>query len=215
LVTAVTNRWYGLVKRVARAQKRGELDAVYTQRYFSAESDMTVPTAGAVVDELLKAFNPRTLLDVGCGTGVYIREFRARGISALGVEGSSHAIASAVCEAGAITQHDLRQPLHLEKRFDLVVCFEVAEHLPAAFAGVLAQSILRHGRDVAFSAAQPGQGGVDHINEQTSEYWIACFTQQGAVFDRDATDALRRAFRDREVVWWLPRNVLVFKAPVA
>ena len=38
--------------------------------------------------------------------------------------------------------HDLTMPIHLERRFDLVLCLEVAEHLPADSAPTLVDSLV-------------------------------------------------------------------------
>jgi 2-polyprenyl-3-methyl-5-hydroxy-6-metoxy-1,4-benzoquinol methylase len=65
----------------------------------------------------------------------------------------------------------LIQPLDLEKEFDLVVSLEVAEHLPASAADQFVNTLVKHGKKILFSAAIPGQGGQDHLNEQWPDYW--------------------------------------------
>jgi 2-polyprenyl-3-methyl-5-hydroxy-6-metoxy-1,4-benzoquinol methylase len=70
---------------------------------------------------------------------------------------------------------DLAYPLKLERQFDLVQSLEVAEHLPEQASEQFVDSLVRHGRLVLFSAATPGQGGENHINEQPWEYWRAKF----------------------------------------
>jgi hypothetical protein len=74
---------------------------------------------------------------------------------------------------------DLARPLELLRRFDLVQCLEVGEHLPAAASAILVESLVRHGDVVLFSAAPPGQGGTQHINERPLEFWRKLFYQSG------------------------------------
>jgi hypothetical protein len=50
---------------------------------------------------------------------------------------------------------DLRQPLPADRKFDLAISGEVAEHLPATLVGTLTSV----SDVVLFSAAIPGQGG--------------------------------------------------------
>ncbi|MDP6884692.1 MAG: hypothetical protein QF830_11185, partial [Rhodospirillales bacterium] len=47
-----------------------------------------------------------------------------------------------------------------ECRFSL----EVAEHLPPDAAETFVATLVAHGRLVLFSAAPPGQGGLNHVN---------------------------------------------------
>src|SRR5262249_60644531 len=63
---------------------------------------------------------------------------------------------------------DIAMPLACKRRFDLVVCLEVAEHLPTDSAANLLTNLCNAGDVVLFSAAIPGQGGVNHINEKVA-----------------------------------------------
>jgi SAM-dependent methyltransferase len=208
-LSAVMRLWYWLVKRSGRLRRISAIDAVYTPRYFRAEHDMTAPTAGVVVEVLIEHFAPRTVVDVGCGTAVYLREFERRGVDVFGLEGSSHAIAAALIDPGRIRQVDLARPLSPSGEFDLVICFEVGEHLPDSASRVLAATIASLGRRIVFSAARPGQGGVDHLNEQPGAYWIERFEHAGCRYEPELTTRLRHDLAARGSAWWLPRNALV------
>ena len=65
---------------------------------------------------------------------------------------------------------ELTGPISLGRQFDLVQSLEVAEHLPKTSAERFVQTLVTHGTRVLFSAAIPGQGGENHINEQPLEY---------------------------------------------
>lgn len=101
----------------------------------------------------------------------------------------------------------LVQPFSLDRRFDLIRCLEVAEHLDAAHADVFAESIARHGDIVLFSAAIPGQRGTDHVNEQWPSYWIEKFAQVGL----KAYDVIRpQIWTNRQVKVWYRQNIILF-----
>ena len=50
---------------------------------------------------------------------------------------------------------DLRRSFRLERRFDLALCLEVAEHLPAKAADAFVASLVELAPVVVFSAAMP------------------------------------------------------------
>jgi SAM-dependent methyltransferase len=139
---------------------------------------------------LIELAKPRSVLDIGCGTGEAVKDFRSHGIEALGVEGSLSAIQRSSCRE-FIRQHDLRRPLHLDRRFDLVWCFEVAEHIHQLYVDIFVDSLVSHGPIVALSAAPPGQGGEGHFNEQPQGYWIGKFSDRGFILQREWTEALQ------------------------
>jgi hypothetical protein len=60
---------------------------------------------------------------------------------------------------------------------------------------------------VLFSAAQPGQGGEDHINERPLSYWADIFEQMGYA----AFDCVRPEIADEhDVMPWYRYNSLIF-----
>lgn len=60
---------------------------------------------------------------------------------------------------------------------------------------------------ILFSAAVPGQGGNNHINEQWPEYWCQLFKALGY----DVLDPIRPRIReDKRVAWWYRQNILIF-----
>jgi SAM-dependent methyltransferase len=213
LVNALANGWFRLLKAWHRLRGRSAADAVYTDSYFSAEEAMTLSSAAAVVDCLLEELAPSSVADVGCGTAVYLAELERRGIEVLGYEWSEAALRRARVDPAKLRRQDLTQELVPEATYDLVICFEVAEHLPSAFSNRLAANVVSLGSTVAFSAAQPGQGGRDHVNEQPPAFWIATFEALGFHYREERTERLRAALRERDAAWWLPSNLLIFEAP--
>lgn len=141
VINAFANGWFWLLKKTSRFRNISDIDTVYRDGYFKAENDMTLPTADRVVQCLLDLFNPRSVADVGCGTGVYLREFHKQGIEIKGYEGSNYAIQAAKIDRSNIEQHDLREPLTVDKLYDIVICFEVGEHLPPNYADTLVRNI--------------------------------------------------------------------------
>ena len=102
---------------------------------------------------------------------------------------------------------DFEKPLHVEKRVDLAISLEVAEHLSPASAAGFVDSLISMSDVVAFSAAIPFQGGHHHLNEQWPEYWAALFEKRGYV----TIDCFRlRLWNERNIHYWYRQNLLLY-----
>ena len=180
----------------------------YDPSFFAAIADGSRRSASVVIDCLLKHFHPTSVLDVGCGVGTWMAEWRSRGVvDVLGVDGSYVDRAALQIPADLFRPEDISRPLDVGRRFDLVESLEVAEHLPESSADVFVDSLVRHGDTILFSAAIPGQGGVQHINERWPSYWIAKFRARGY----EVYDVMRPAiWNDDRIESWYRQNCLVF-----
>ncbi len=139
---------------------------------------------------VLNRFHPGSVLDLGCGTGRTLDYLLAQRLDAQGTEGSTKAISLAQ-HPEKIRRHDLEKPLDLGRRFDLLWCFEVVEHIRPAKVDVLLDTIALHSDLVVLSAARPGQGGDGHFNEQPPEYWIERMGQRGYQLLHEETESLQ------------------------
>lgn len=180
----------------------------YDERFFAAIDPESRASAEAVLPIVLDLTQPTSAIDVGCGSGAWARSLLRLGVAdVVGVDGTyvppDHRVP-------AFVEHDLRRPLHLGRRFDLAVCLEVGEHLPDDRAGGLVEDLVRLAPVVLFSAAVPGQGGTDHVNEQWPEHWVALFETRGW----RCWDALRPWVRsDPAVAWWYRQNLFLAAEP--
>ena len=119
---------------------------------------------------------PGRCVDLGAGTGVYVEELRRWNRIAQGYD-----IANPQPRPDLVTTASI---LDLTDPADIVVCLEVAEHIDESLAQQVIASVWRNSRPgatVIWSAAQPGQGGVGHINCQVPEYWRDLAIKQGFV----------------------------------
>lgn len=141
------------------------------------------------------------MVDLGAGTGVYVEEYQRQGNSAQGYD---------------ITDPQPRPDLvHTQSMLTVsdpapvVLCLEVAEHIDAQHSEAVVESIWRNtlpGGMVIFSAAQPGQGGVGHINCQPPSYWRNLAQAQGFVFDADLEEDLMTWITDGYHMGWFANN---------
>jgi 2-polyprenyl-3-methyl-5-hydroxy-6-metoxy-1,4-benzoquinol methylase len=155
---------------------------------------------------------PKKVLDLGAGDGWWAKAFHGLGSSAWAVELYEEA-REFIPEQVQFIQHDLREPVDLHSQADLVICLEVAEHLPKQASGILVQTICRHASNhVLFSSAPPGQPGTGHINLQQPKFWRDIFDGHKFGLNAGMTGKTREAFERivNETFEFLPRNIQIF-----
>ncbi len=195
---------------------------VYDQEFFSTNQWEGLRHAEWFCPLLQEIFHPRSVVDVGCGTGHFVKAMLDRGIFAMGLEGAPAAIALAL--SPNVKQCDLRQPFTLPwgmdvRKFDLAISIEVAEHIEGEYAGVFVDTLTSLSDTVVLTAAPPGQGGLCHVNEQPWQYWMDLFKLRGFDFYVPDTNELlwgiRHArTRGHHVAEWFERNILCFRRRV-
>lgn len=180
----------------------------YTPAFFATALDASYPSARRIVPLILGLVPARSVLDVGCGVGHFLRAFAEAGIADIvGIDGDYVPHEQLAIDPWHFSSCDLAKGFDLQRRFDLVVSIEVAEHLPPSAAEMFIASLARHGDVVMFSAALPYQGGTGHVNEQWPSYWAGLFRRNGY----RAYDAIRPViWGDRQVAWWYCQNTIVF-----
>ena len=180
----------------------------YSTRYHSQNTTFSLESAKEIVPLLLKLIEPGSVIDVGCGLGSWLSIFQKHHISdILGVDGDFISRRSLLIPEKSFLAHDLTSPLELERKFDLVLSLEVAEHLPEKIAGVFVQSLVDLGEVILFSAAIPFQGGTGHINEKWQDYWAERFSKHGY----KAVDCIRpRIWNMPNVASYYAQNILLY-----
>ena len=168
----------------------------------------TRAAAVAVGNILQDWVDPRSVLDLGCGTGTWLRVLSSGGRrEVFGVEGEAYPRHDLKIDPDLVLTADLGQTIDLHRRFDLVVCVEVAEHIDAACADTVVANCVRHADLVLFSAALPGQQGIHHVNEQPPEYWAERFARHGYT----VLDVIRsRIWDDPQIPVWYRQNILLY-----
>jgi len=181
---------------------------VYDRSFFDYIDRGARRSAERMLRRGLVAFRPASVLDVGCGRGVWLSAWLAAGVPHVrGIDGPYVEPDTLEVPADAFVAADLSRPVDLGERFDIVQSLEVAEHLPPAAADTFIDTLCRHGDIVMFSAAQPGQGGENHLNEQTVDYWRERFAAHGYA----AFDPVRPIIRHvSEIEPWYRYNTLIY-----
>ncbi len=137
-----------------------------------------------IAQKIVAEIGPRTVLDAGCAMGFLVEGLRDRAVEAFGLDLSEYAIAQVrtdlkvYCQVGSVTQP-------LPRRYDLIVCIEVLEHMSAADAEKAIANFGAATDDILFSSSPADYGEPTHANVQPPEYWAERFASHGFVRDVD------------------------------
>lgn len=185
---------------------------LYSRRFFARREQRVSASAAALVPVVAELLGPRSVIDVGCANGLWLEAFARAGVKRLrGVDGPwVPRDALRVREEEFHTLDLARCPLPYRlgapgERFDLLVSFELLEHLPAARAEALVDAMCSMSDALLVSAAVPHQGGTGHVNERWPGHWVEQFAARGYV----ACDFLRPAiWNDERIAPWYRQNVI-------
>jgi SAM-dependent methyltransferase len=189
-------------------------DAVYSRDYYERTIEgPAVTSAGGIARSIIEDFGRPAVIDVGCGTGALLAALRDEGCPVFGLEYSDAGLAFCRGRGLSVLKFNLvNDRFREDRRFDLAVSFEVAEHLPARVADRFVDLLVRLAPAVAITAAKPGQTGVGHLNEQPPAYWIEKFRKRGLEHDGETSRRWSRQWEDCGTVRnWYYQNLLVFR----
>lgn len=213
----VSHFW--ILRRLKEAFKRhlayrASPAAIYDDAFFdNRRSGYREEAYRRMAQTIVELFRPQSIIDVGCGDGSLLRYLCVYNVACQGIEGSDAGVKRCL-EAGIpVIKMDLRWPntKQIGRHFEMAICLEVAEHIPSDYAEELIKCLCQLADRIIFSAAQPGQGGEGHLNEQPLEYWEAIFNKCGYRRNETLTVRLREIWCKENVPSFYWKNVQFFE----
>ena len=170
-----------------------EYDASYYRNYWGGggpyeRNERWLSFFDDVAEGIVRDLHPTSVLDAGCAMGFLVEALRKRGVEAWGVDISEYAI-SQVDES--VSEHcvvaSLTEPL--SRRYDLIACIEVIEHIPPAETGKVIANLCAATDRILLSSTPQDYGEPTHLNVQPPEAWSAMLAEEGFLRDveRDAS----------------------------
>ena len=189
----------------------------YGAWFYKACESANAKSHPVIARALVASLGPEIdyVVDFGCGDGWLLSEFAKAGVGGMGYEFSKAGLRRSRKRGVSAVELDFHRhilPSPLPKG-PLVVCLEVAEHLPSQDADFLCDllSCCEGSKWLVFSAAIPGQDGEGHLNEQPHDYWCAKLEARGWRFNVALTEQQRAIWREGGVVFYYWQNLQIFE----
>lgn len=162
---------------------------IYTRRYYAEKLKVSLrrglPETISKAIMALGTFN--SVIELGCASGVVLKALSDIGIDIYGVD-FGEAGCCLTIPADKFLLHDLRTPLQLDKKFDLCLSLETAEHLEPEYADIFVQNMINCSDKIMLSASPDAHHTGEHLNPQPRSYWIQKFSDKGYSFDKNKTE---------------------------
>lgn len=184
----------------------------YNKGFYLSQMAGSISSAKRIVPYVLEMLSPvqvTSVVDFGCGVGGWLSQFQKNNasIEVLGLDFGNPDKEQLQISERKYRKADLSKEINLGRKFGLCISLEVAEHIHSKYADNFIDNLCRHSDFVLFSAAIPGQGGTEHVNEQPLSYWVKKFKQRGYLM----YDIIRPFFwDDRSIDIWYRQNTVLF-----
>ncbi|WP_421877817.1 methyltransferase domain-containing protein [Marinoscillum sp.] len=173
------------------------LERHYDKTFFNDQTTGSLGSAREVLPFVFNLIKPESVIDFGCGRGTWLKAALDIGVKeAVGIEGYWVKKEDLFDPRIELINTNLEDEIKLGRKFDLAISLEVGEHLSYKRADSFIGDITEAADIVLFSAALPGQGGENHINEQPASFWVDKFKQRGFSY----IDCIRSRFWANEKV---------------
>lgn len=147
-------------------------------------------------------FDPIDVVDLGCGNGKYCNFWKNLGWNIQGYEGNKN-----VVDGGLVKYMDLSKEQKIEKKYDLVICLEVGEHIPKEYETVFIDNLDKFTKNtLLLSWAVIGQKGKGHVNCKDNDEVISIFEKMGFMYDEKTSMLLRK----NATLTWFHNTIMVF-----
>lgn len=171
------------------------INEVYTKDYYEKylgapdyfHNQSIIAFAKDVAEKIKLRFSPKTVLDVGCANGHFVKALREIGIEAWGIDGSRAAIEAADPSMkrylGEVIAPFRCLPKHFPQKYDLVISIEVFEHFADEVLDESVKALCDFGDRILFSSTPWAYEDPTHLNIHLPSYWAQLFDSYAFALD--------------------------------
>ncbi|MBO4601352.1 MAG: glycosyltransferase [Bacilli bacterium] len=180
---------------------------LYDKNFYETNKKDIV-SAEKILPFVLDKLNPKSIVDFGCGAGTWLNVAKQNGCKeVLGLDGEYVDNSWQIIDKNEFKSCDLTSDIKLNKKYDLAICLEVAEHIYEDKSETFLKNLTNGSDIILFSCAIPEQGGTHHVNEQYPSYWVKRFEKYGYRI----IDGIRANFwDDKNIAFWYRQNMVLF-----
>jgi predicted TPR repeat methyltransferase len=187
------------------------LNDLYDEQYFGERMGWKDEVYSVIAQSIIKHFDPKSLIDIGCGNGVLLESLRAYNVTTKGIEGSINGVQICTTKGLNVAQYDLRKKIVHTDTFDVAVSIEVAEHIEEEYVDIFIDNVCSFSDTIILTASPVDDGGVYHHNVKDKTYWKEKFLERNyyeVVYVDFLCDLVESIPPRRE---YLYNNMIVFK----
>jgi hypothetical protein len=180
----------------------------YDDDFYSEQENLSLKSANEVLNIFFNVYKPKSVIDIGCGLGTWLSVCANKGIEdILGIDGDYVDKKRLYISPKKFISKDITNKIKLDRKFDLLISLEVAEHLQFERAKSFVDDLVNLSDVIMFSAALPYQGGTNHINENWPQFWSNLFHDHGY----QLVDFFRPNIWDNQnIAFWYRQNTFLF-----
>ena len=184
-----------------------QANSSYEKNYFTSRRNLSLTSAEKTLHHLKKFYDFSSVVDFGCGTGTWLKGCQDIGCKdILGLDDYAEETLLEIPQENFLRKN-IGQPVKLQKKYDLAISLEAAEHIAMDFSENIVKNLVQASDVILFSAALPGQGGTNHVNEQPPNFWAEEFNRHNFL----QYDFLRSLiWEENEVAWWYKQNIFLY-----
>lgn len=187
----------------------------YNDKYYNRHFVQYREWEKSIGKHIFETIRPSSIIDLGCGVGSYLEgAFHAGCKDIKGIELSYDMAKKYIIEdiSPYISEGDVTRDLGIDRRFDCVVSFEVAEHIDPNGTEKFIENLtdLSNGY-IVMTAAPLGQRGTGHINLRDKTFWIDSIKAKGFLHQCELVELFWPIWKTFGTERYILKNLMVFK----